>query len=466
MYAFIKPYNFLLAVALGLLFTQCREKNIHFEPTLVFVQGDTCSLGNPARPARVEDFCIGKYEVTQAEWKNVMGDLPKQGAYCDDCPVGNVNWNDAQQFIQKINRATGKTFRLPTREEWEFAAKGGIFTHYLPFSGSAYLNLCGWTSSETQTVMPVGQKRANEIGCCDMSGNVREWTASPFESSPAARYIKGGSVRYDGQMADNTNNDWLGAAYTDLDIGFRLAIDASQANAAWLIPAQRPEHAVLIRSDTFPMRGIVLGAYIPEHTDSSFKQSPARKIDFQCIRVKFQQKTVRRFGLPNRMTDDCHLLPKVAVAAIDNTLIWIPGQYAYEMIDEAPVRLPEYAFEWQNEAYTLLLGIGFGPEHDAQALPNCSKFYPVFLHHNASNSVYPVDLYDSTKTGLGYPWWNLRDDDAGVEKIYEVVADGDRLLVWVDVLRKSGTHRHLIEIRRERGRLSGKTSARTPDIPL
>ena len=89
----------------------------------VFGDGEA-SDEKPVHEVCVDDFYIGKYEVTQGQWKAIMGDNPSKFDDCgDNCPVENVSWNDIQGFITKLNQQTGKNYRLPTEAEWEYAAK-------------------------------------------------------------------------------------------------------------------------------------------------------------------------------------------------------------------------------------------------------------------------------------------------------------------------------------------------------
>jgi len=157
----------------------------------VFVKGGTFLMGDevgdlhdgcrPVHEVKVSDFYMAKTPVTQKQWKAIMGNNPSGFKDCDDCPVENVSWNDAQEFIKKINAKTNQTFRLPTEAEWEYAAKGGNHVETqnfasLRYAGSDNIDDVAWHDKNSGgKTHPVAQKRPNELGIYDMSGNVWEW---------------------------------------------------------------------------------------------------------------------------------------------------------------------------------------------------------------------------------------------------------------------------------------------------
>jgi formylglycine-generating enzyme required for sulfatase activity len=166
--------------------------------SMVFVQGGTfrmgctqeqqgsCESDETLHSVTVSSFSIGKYEVTQAQWKLIMGSNPSkfQG---DNLPVENVSWHDAQEFIARLNDTTGKRYRLPTETEWEYAARGGAKSRGYKYSGSHNLNSVAWFEDNSgYSTHPVGSKLPNELGIYDMSGNVYEWCSDGYDSYPAS----------------------------------------------------------------------------------------------------------------------------------------------------------------------------------------------------------------------------------------------------------------------------------------
>ena len=152
-----------------------------------YVSGGTFTMGatsemtepylwdKPTHQVTLSSYYIGETEVTQALWKAVMGSNPSyfEG---DNLPVEEVSWNACQTFISKLNALTGKSFRLPTEAEWEFAARGGNQSRHTQYSGSSRIDDVAWYGGNSGSkTHPVKTKQPNELGIYDMTGNVNEW---------------------------------------------------------------------------------------------------------------------------------------------------------------------------------------------------------------------------------------------------------------------------------------------------
>lgn len=188
---------------------------------MVYVEGGSFTMGataeqgsdatadeKPAHQVTLSDYYIGETQVTQALWKAVMGNNPSNWEG-DNLPVEGVSWDEAQEFIAKLNGIIGRTFRLPTEAEWEYAARGGKNSKEYKYSGSNSIDEVAWYDENSgDKTHPVKERKANELGLYDMSGNVWEWCndwygdySSDAQTNPqgpdegSARVFRGGSWR-------------------------------------------------------------------------------------------------------------------------------------------------------------------------------------------------------------------------------------------------------------------------------
>jgi sulfatase modifying factor 1 len=253
------PTLLLLACLLMGRSGYCQEDN-NFQ--MVFVKGGTFYMGcddhkfldaeydneRPLHRVNVSSYYLGKYEVTLAQWRYIMGIKPP--AYtgvdygnkdCDNCPVVKVSWDDAQEFIKRLNAKTGKHYRLPTETEWEFAARGGKYSKNYAYSGSDKITDVAWYGRENGTTHPVGKKAPNELSIYDMTGNVMEWcqdwygedyyktTIDAIDPKGVEkgdkRVARGGSYFDDDVICRNVYRSRFAPDTRKWDIGFRLAMD-------------------------------------------------------------------------------------------------------------------------------------------------------------------------------------------------------------------------------------------------
>ena len=152
-------------------------------PAGSFVMGSNESADEqPVHRVNVSSFLMGKTEVTQGQWKAVMGNNPSRFSQCgEDCPVEQVSWNEAQEFARRLSQKTGNQYRLPSEAEWEYAARAGSNTKWSFGDNESQLGDHAWYLGNSKAwfgenkTQRVAQKKPNAFGLFDMHGNVWEW---------------------------------------------------------------------------------------------------------------------------------------------------------------------------------------------------------------------------------------------------------------------------------------------------
>ncbi|MHB8481387.1 MAG: formylglycine-generating enzyme family protein [Nitrospiria bacterium] len=206
--------------------------------------GDGLKEDKPVHEVCLDDFYLGETEVTQGEWREVMGRDSTAYFRSDDRPVEEATWDDAHAFIKRINLKTGRNYRLPTEAEWEYAARsGGKKDRWAGTDEEKEIGKYAWyLDNSNQETHPVKHKLPNGLGLYDMSGNVWEWVEDRFSEdyygrSPRnnpkgpeeGRYIvlRGGAwnsraefVRVDFRFRDSHDKRF------NYFCGFRLALSA------------------------------------------------------------------------------------------------------------------------------------------------------------------------------------------------------------------------------------------------
>lgn len=242
----------------------------------VFVEGGMFKMGDiagegydderPLHQVQLDDFYMGKYEVTQGQWKRLMGNNPSEFKEGDKYPEGdkhpveNVSWDDTQEFIKRLNKKSeGIKFRLPTEAEWEYAARsGGKEEKFSGFSDEAelyeYGNFCDtncdldWKTTnqndDSKHTAVVGRYLPNGLGLHDMTGNLWEWVEDTYygnayrktdeisinprwkeEGTGVKHVLRGGSWASPPQdLRTSCRNGYRDQSYRNNDVGFRLVM--------------------------------------------------------------------------------------------------------------------------------------------------------------------------------------------------------------------------------------------------
>ncbi|MEM9935794.1 MAG: formylglycine-generating enzyme family protein, partial [Bacteroidota bacterium] len=223
---------------------------------MIHVEGGSFTMGSvngrsdrePPHKVLVSSFKIGQHEITNAQWKQVMGTTPpSRNRSCAECPVENVSWSLAQRFINALDAMyPTHNYRLPTEAEWEYAARGGQRAGHEIYPGTgAYLELAWLNKNASGRTHQVMTKQPNVLQLYDMAGNVAEWCSDYYEdefykstesrrnptgpTSPSMgentpRVVRGGSFRDGAEEGRVFHRSSFGSGKS-FTIGFRIARD-------------------------------------------------------------------------------------------------------------------------------------------------------------------------------------------------------------------------------------------------
>ena len=234
-------------------------KNDSLTLQLVRIPGGTFTMGThkdeperyedegPQHKVQVPEFYMGKYPVTQSQWKAVAAlpqverKLDADPSYFkgDDCPVERVSWYEAVEFCKRLSKHTGREYRLPTEAEWEYACRAGTTTQY-HFGDTLTSELANYDTNQTT---PVGTYPANKFGLYGMHGNVWEWCQDHrhknYKGAPTdgsawddqgendSRVLRGGSWFDSPWYCRSASRDYFHPDDRCDDIGFRVVVDVA-----------------------------------------------------------------------------------------------------------------------------------------------------------------------------------------------------------------------------------------------
>lgn len=246
---------------------------------MVFVEGGTFTMGataeqgtdagsneSPTHEVTLSSFGIGETLVTQELWLAVMGSNPSRLTGNLKRPVDFVSWNDCQEFIVKLNELTGKTFRMPTEAEWEFAARGGVESQGYKYAGSNNVDDVAWHWGNIPSTtagapnfgsQPVATKLPNELGIYDMSGNMLEWCqdwygnySSQAQTNPTgqetgfSRILRGGGWAREAACSRVSYRYMWKPVDGFADVGMRLALSDMDDTAIEDVTIDKPKSGI------------------------------------------------------------------------------------------------------------------------------------------------------------------------------------------------------------------------------
>ncbi|MCP3685112.1 MAG: formylglycine-generating enzyme family protein [bacterium] len=214
-------------------------------PSGIYRMGSCFFTESPPHEVTAKSFLIGQFPVTQEQWMSVMGENPSKNTIHPNAPVSIVSILTAVDFCKSISNYTGRTFRLPSEAEWEYACRAGSCGDYCFGNDVTYLKqYCWYKENSGDFTMPVGMLRPNTWGFYDMHGNVAEWcqdtwhgghSCSPTDGKPRLstyisvdkerRVLRGGSFKGQADCIRSASRTWGSAAISKIDVGFRVVME-------------------------------------------------------------------------------------------------------------------------------------------------------------------------------------------------------------------------------------------------
>ena len=270
--------------------------------------GDADSDERPRHQVTLSSFAIGQTEVTQELWEAVMGKNPSYNKK-ENSPVEFVTFDDCLTFVSKLSQTTGQQFRLPTEAEWEYAARGGKYSHGYKYSGSNDINDVAWYKDNSErAIHEVGQKYPNELGLYDMSGNVMEYCQDWYDqnyysNSPSVNPCNTSATSYrscrGGSFNANAGRSRVSSRFAQKGgttyIGLRLALPdlLLESNTLYLTSGETKTVKIISGSGNYSIESVIPSGVMTAKISGSSIAINAIESGVASITVKDNQTQVR-----------------------------------------------------------------------------------------------------------------------------------------------------------------------------